>query len=526
MICVESSVIRCMMLGCGWLFSCSAWADDPPTSNNQSTNNQPTTSTQPETITPTASGQSARQLYSQAARALLAKDLPQATLELSRLIGEHPQDELAPLAAVRLAECHLANGKRQEAISVLEHWLPEVSRSTQAKTLDPAVHLKAHYHLARAYMLADDHLQVVTICEEQLTLYPNRDHLTEVETRALQQLDSLATQARQRQIEVQATHLRAAATDVSHKQYAQARLQLDKVQLNLLSPAWSWRYQVLLSQCELGSGNPKAAATELAKIDLSALSASGAMSAQEQLAVRMIRLDAAMASGAFVEAQHEIDALSSAAVDDARHGPAIALRAVELAMLRKDRELADRLARAAKQAFPTYQALHEFDLLLARNALARIEFAEARHILQELISHPPVDDRTAVPRAQWLLGESYFLSQDYQRAISEYSHVIDGHQAPLWTESALMQRGKCYELLGQSQSAITDYQHLTSTLPNSALRADAQARLNELGVLESGPDSKPGLEDKSTLRTATLTSQSSTAPTASPSVAPTLSPPR
>jgi TolA-binding protein len=119
-------------------------------------------------------------------------------------------------------------------------------------------------------------------------------------------------------------------------------------------------------------------------------------------------------------------------------------------------------------------------LLLARNALANIQFEEARRILAALIAAPPKHDRSAAPRAQWLLGESYFLARDYRQAIAAYTAAVDASAAPAWTEVALMQRAKCYELLGDFAAAAADYRRVVQEFRASSFAATASSRLSDI----------------------------------------------
>jgi outer membrane protein assembly factor BamD (BamD/ComL family) len=420
-----------------------------------------------------------RELYTRAATALLAKNVDQASAELSQLIELHPTSDLAPLAAIRLAECHLASSKWTEAIAILDHWLPELTKSTQARTLEPAAPVKAQALLGRAYLMSGQYNQLAALHESQKASYPDRSKLSEAEAKALAQLDTLLTQARQKQEEAQAVLLRAAAAAVKDKQFAIADKQLEQVTESLLSPTWLWRYQVLRAQCALGQNDPSTALETLATITLNELTAA------EQATIHMVRLDAAIALGKLSQAQESIDTLLSLGGDDPRQGPLIALRAVELAMLRKDRSLAEQLATAAKAKYPKFESLHEFDLLLARNALARVEFGQARNILNSVLQSPPANDPTAVARAKWLLGESYLLSQDFAQAIGYYTQVIETNQPSPWLESSLMQRAKCYQQAGDLPQAISDYQRLVREFPRSDLRAEALVELQQLGSPES-----------------------------------------
>ncbi len=415
----------------------------------------------------------ARDLYTQAAGALLSKDIPQATTALSKLVEQFPEDELAPLAAMRLAQCGIASAKYQETIVLLEKWIPELSKSSKARLLDPGVELEAQALLARAYLMTMQYDRVLELVEKVATAEAEKLATSEGQLRALQQIKSFGTAATQRRAAGQAAPLREAAKLVREKRFALAQAELDKVDASLLGADWKWRYRVLNAQCQIGLGKPQPALKELGLIDLAALQP------KEQAVVHMLQMEAALAAGSLAIAENELNALSGTAVNDPHQAATLELRRTELALLRKDRDKVDQLASAAKTKYPNFELLHEFDLLRARNMLARIEFDEAQQILNRIIQSPPAHDTTAVPRAQWLLGESYLLSQNYQRAVEYYSQVIDGNQAPTWTESALMQRGKCYEMLGQVAEAQHDYDRLTKEYPASSLSADARARLNQ-----------------------------------------------
>lgn len=416
----------------------------------------------------------ARELYSQAATALLSKDIPKATNSLALLVEQHPGDEMAPLAAMRLAQCYMSAAKTSEAIAVLEKWLPELAKSTKSRTLDPAAELDAQSLLARAYLNSAQYDRVIQLNEQVKSTYTAAASLSDAQRRALEQIKSFSAAAVQRRDAGQAGPLREAAKLVRDKRFAVAQAELAKVDAGMLSADWKWRYHVLTAQCQLGVGQSAKASAQLNLIDLNGLQP------KEQAAVRMLRLEAALASGALTPAEKELDALSAIATTDENQTAILDLRRTELALLRKDRQTVERLARSAREKYSKFESLHEFDLMLARNLLARIEFDEARRVLSTLIANPPVHDPTAVPRAQWLIGESYLLSQDYQRASAAYTQVIESGRAPVWSESALIQRGKCYELLGQTKEAQRDYERLTSEYPNSSLKADAQARLSQL----------------------------------------------
>lgn len=415
----------------------------------------------------------AREHYKRAAVALLSKNVTLASVELSQLVEKYPDDPLAPLAALRLAECQLAQGNPKTAVELLEKWIPKFGESPKTLLIEPACLLRSHLVLARAQLAADNLKEVIEIGELQRELYSKRRDISALERSLLDQLNTLVQQATKNQEQAQAVHLRSAADQVRKKNFTDALSSLKKCDPNSLGSSWQWRYFVLKAQCLQGTGDASGSLTELDRIDTKSLSAA------ERIAVRMACLDSAIGSGQIKRAEAELTELEKATQADPQLGPTIALRAVEVATLGKNRDVARQKAEAAKIAYPNFASLHEFDLLLARNAIANIEFADARQILQSVISSAPTNDITAVPRAQWLLGESYFLTRQYAQAIAAYTSAIDGkHSAS--TESALMQRGKCYELQGDYTSAAADYHRLLRECSHSRQCAMARSRLSEI----------------------------------------------
>lgn len=415
----------------------------------------------------------AREFYKRAAVALLSKNVTMASVELGQLVEKYPDDPLAPLAALRLAECQLSQGNPKTAIETLEKWIPKFAESPKTLLIEPACALRAHLVLARAHLAADNLKEAIEIGTLQCELYSQRNDLPQLERGLLEQLNAVIKQAAKNQDHRQAVHLRTAAELVRKKSFNDALSALNKCDLGSLGPSWQWRYHVLKAQCLQGNGDASGSLLELDKI------AQRSLNPSERIAVRMACLDSALGSGQIKRAQTELTELEKAVEGDQQLGPTIALRAVEVATLSKNRDEARKKAQAARKAYPNYASLHEFDLLLARNAIANIEFDEARKILRSVIDSAPGGDDTAVPRAQWLLGESYFLSRQYTQAIAAYTSAIDGNHS-VTTELALMQRGKCFELQGDFVSASADYQRLLREYSQSRQSALATSRLAEI----------------------------------------------
>jgi tetratricopeptide (TPR) repeat protein len=83
--------------------------------------------------------------------------------------------------------------------------------------------------------------------------------------------------------------------------------------------------------------------------------------------------------------------------------------------------------------------------------------------------------------ARWMIGESYFHQENYAAALAEYSKVDEQTSFPRWQAAALLQAGKCHELLGEWRLAVEVYGRLLKTLPQSDLCAEATRRSEAAG---------------------------------------------
>ena len=419
-------------------------------------------------------GNSARSLYARAALALQAKNTALAAAELESLIRVFPEDPLAPVAAIHLAECQLAQGEPDPAMQLLEKWLPKLAQTESSEPTSRAHVLHAQWLQARAQIALQQPREASLITQNALRTVAATEVHAAAEQKWIDQLRSLDSQLKQQLQQLQAQLLRAAAEQVRKKDFNAALTSLAQCQPSDMPEAWHWRYQLLSAQSHLGQARPDQAIEAIDAIELDGLTAA------EQAAVHWVALDAALASHQASRAAQEVDALKPLVAGDDDLAATVALRDIEVAMLRKNRTEVRIKSTEAKQAFPNYARRHEFDLLLARNAIAEVQFAEARQILQTIIDAPPEHDPTAVSRAQWLMAETYFLARDYPSAIAAYSAVVQRGGQSEWLESALLQRGKCFELQGDRTAAAQDYQRVIQGFPQSRLAASAADRLTEL----------------------------------------------
>ncbi len=125
-------------------------------------------------------------------------------------------------------------------------------------------------------------------------------------------------------------------------------------------------------------------------------------------------------------------------------------------------------------------------ILAAELAIRRARFDESREILSTIVMAN--DPSPALrPRAQWLIGETYFMQQRYGDAIDAYRRVdaLDG--AGQWAPAALLQAGKAFEKLGRSRDAAVCYTALLTRFSDWPHASIAQSRLATLPPSGSSP---------------------------------------
>jgi TolA-binding protein len=134
------------------------------------------------------------------------------------------------------------------------------------------------------------------------------------------------------------------------------------------------------------------------------------------------------------------------------------------------------VAREIETRFPAFEQQFEADYLVGRCLVAAAEFADARRAYAKVIESPHAAGTQTAAMAQWMIGESYFHQEDYAAALAEYEKIEDHGDFPRWREAALLQAGKCQELLGNWAGAVETYQRLEKTFPNGQLYAEAARR--------------------------------------------------
>ncbi len=120
------------------------------------------------------------------------------------------------------------------------------------------------------------------------------------------------------------------------------------------------------------------------------------------------------------------------------------------------------------------------DLLDAELQIRRTQFDPARSTLGSITQTTAVDASIRA-RAQWLIGETYYLQQKFSDAIDAYRQVegiaATGDGDSRWVSAALVQAGKSFEQLGRTREAALCYGNLLDRFPDSAHARLASQRM-------------------------------------------------
>jgi TolA-binding protein len=129
------------------------------------------------------------------------------------------------------------------------------------------------------------------------------------------------------------------------------------------------------------------------------------------------------------------------------------------------------------------------NLLDAELAIRRLNFDQARASLESVVRESDTDAGIR-GRAQWLIGETHYLQQEFALAIEAYRRVEGIDPGGIWVPAALVQAGKSFEQLGRRQEASVCYGHLLSRFADTSHAALARRRmaaLNESDRENSSP---------------------------------------
>ncbi|EMI23033.1 hypothetical protein RMSM_00042 [Rhodopirellula maiorica SM1] len=130
-------------------------------------------------------------------------------------------------------------------------------------------------------------------------------------------------------------------------------------------------------------------------------------------------------------------------------------------------------------------------MLSAELGIRRLRFDEARSDLESVVRSSQVD-ASLRGRAQWMIGETYYLQQKYVEAIEAYRGVAGIDPDGSWVVASLIQAGKSFEQLGRTRDAAVCYSTLVSRHGDSEFAVLASRRLAALSPSDGTTPTNPG----------------------------------
>ncbi len=137
-------------------------------------------------------------------------------------------------------------------------------------------------------------------------------------------------------------------------------------------------------------------------------------------------------------------------------------------------QAAGRLAAAGAGAV-TSEDTSLVDLVTADLEIRRLRFDHCRAALQRVVRHSP--EPAIRGRAQWMIGETHFMQEQFEPAIEAYRLVESVGGSGSFAAAALVQAGAAFEKLGRTAEASVCYQRLLARHGDSPHASEAAARI-------------------------------------------------
>ena len=191
--------------------------------------------------------------------------------------------------------------------------------------------------------------------------------------------------------------------------------------------------------------------------------------------------EAAYRQGNYDEAGRRLAALSLQIAG--RHDKWLAmvpLRRAQVLAQQKHWPEAQAMASRIATDFPGFAQQYEADYVVGRALAAQADFEGARREYLKTIHSTTGGKTETAAMAQWMLGETYFHQENYDAALREYLRVEILYAYPRWQAAALLQAGKCQELLGRPKEAAELYARLIKTNPDTEFTKEGADRLRAL----------------------------------------------
>lgn len=137
---------------------------------------------------------------------------------------------------------------------------------------------------------------------------------------------------------------------------------------------------------------------------------------------------------------------------------------------------AQELAETLRERHADLPQRYELDYVIGRCRAAQGFYDEAREAYRQVTRSQQGGKTETAAMAQGMIGETLLHQKHYEAAAREYLRLEILYDYPTWQAAALLQAGKCYELLGQWSQAGELYQRLLDEYPQTEFAEQAAAR--------------------------------------------------
>lgn len=268
---------------------------------------------------------------------------------------------------------------------------------------------------------------------------------------------------------------RLAQNALKAKDYARARQLVDSLLQRAVDPPLRENGLFLRGQIAAGQAEWREARQAFESLIKEFPTGSLRMLADFGLAEAVFRL------GEYETAAARFERLGSEAQGRDPAIPAVALlrQAQALCHMKKWSE-ALQIAARIEGAHPGFAEQYEADYVIGRCLAARADFEGAREAYRRVIRSPGGVKTETAANAQLMIAETHFHQKNYETAVREYLKTEILYAFPTVQAAALLQAGKCHELLGEWKQAEQLYARLVKVYPDAAAAKEGAARQKTL----------------------------------------------
>lgn len=157
-------------------------------------------------------------------------------------------------------------------------------------------------------------------------------------------------------------------------------------------------------------------------------------------------------------------------------GTLIRCAETETAFGKSTSKAGERIAAARQAAGEENSSLRLVSMLESEVAIRRSDFDQARSLLEQVVRSTDAAGGLR-GRAQWLIGETWYMQRKFTKAIDSYRKVEQIDTSGRWVAASFLQAGKSFEQMGRTKEATLCYGTLLSRFADTEYAVPAQRRL-------------------------------------------------